>query len=248
MEEMKNSDLEQCQEPEPNDSPSAVANRGGNEIDLLFEADVRSRDAQPNHSAGLSGALAKQLSSQLEGILKELGSCREELSRLSIQTEELKAADQIVADLSNRYRELSEQFYEREVLGLVIHRLIRLADGCRHQLGRLQNTRAKHADSNNESAVKALALLIGTQEANLVEFEDALADLGVESFRHHEDAFEASLQKCINRVECKDTALTDRIAERLLPGYRRHEKVVRKEYVSVYVLKNKKEDTENGGI
>ena len=80
-----------------------------------------------------------------------------------------------------------------------------------------------------------------------MELENSLADLGVESYQHHEDVFEPSLQKCLSRIECEEEGLDGHIAGHLLPGYRRYDKIVRKECVNVYVLKNKTHNTNNGG-
>ena len=89
--------------------------------------------------------------------------------------------------------------------------------------------------------------LINTRKANLVELEDMLANLGVESYRHHDKTFNSSFQKCVDRIECKEESRNTHIASRLSLGYKRYDKIIRKEYVNVYVLKNKTDNTHNGG-
>ena len=190
--------------------------------------------------------ISPELAQKLEIISNDLKSCQEHLSCLTRETKELKAAEQIITNLNAHYKKLSEQFHEREVVLPVIHCLVRLVDSCHQQLDRVQKIHAKHIDSKNNSAAKVLAFLIEARKSDLVEFENALASLAVESYQHHSDVFNPSQQKCINRIECEDETLVTHIAEHLLPGYRRYDKIVRKEYVNVYVAKNKTQNT-NGG-
>jgi molecular chaperone GrpE (heat shock protein) len=222
--------------PEPHDERQLNAKA----FDQLFETD-KSEKPRP-----VSAGLTEQLDKQLEDISSNLKTCHEELSRLASEVEELKAADRIITDLSTRYRDLSEQFYEREVLLPVINCLIRMADGCHQQIDEFQKTRAKYTDSKNESALDAITVQIDLRKADLAELENTLANLQVESYQHQEDTFDPSQQKCLSRIECEEI-LDGHIANRLLPGYRRYDKIIRKECVNVYVLKNKTHNTNNGG-
>jgi molecular chaperone GrpE (heat shock protein) len=81
---------------------------------------------------------------------------------------------------------------------------------------------------------------------DIIELEDALANFGVEPFEHPEGTFNPSSQKCISPVETHDRKLHRKIARRLLPGYQRQEKIIRKEYINIYVFKNNK-ITQKGG-
>ena len=58
--------------------------------------------------------------------------------------------------------------------------------------------------------------------------------------------FDPSLQKCIKRVQTQNARLHQRVAGRLLPGYQRADKIVRPEYVSVYVLQNNQKVSTQG--
>jgi len=183
----------------------------------------------------------------LEGIFEELKGCEEQISQLAQQIAELKAAEKIIIDLSNRNKDLNEQLIEREIILPTILRLIYMADNCREQIGKFQKICDRSAGSQNEAALKILKFTIETRKANLTEFEDILANMAVESYQHHEDIFSPSLQKCINRVECAEQSLQAHIAGRLRPGYMRNGKIVRKECVDVYVLSNKINNLNNGG-
>ena len=216
------------------------------ELEQLFDNDESETAPEQGTRQFMSPELAQELDKQLEVISGDLKSCREDLSCLAKEINELKAAEQIIANLNAHYKELSEQFHEREIVLPVINCLVRLVDSCHQQLDRFQKIHAKHVNSKNRSATKVLTFLIETRKANLVEFENALAYLGVESYQHHDVVFDPSQQRCINRIGCENEALGAHIAERLLSGYRRYDKIVRKECVDVYVTGNKTRNT-NGG-
>lgn len=246
MEKTKDLQPESINEESSSGDTPVVCNNGSQEIGQLLDEELE-KTPELEDSQTLLPDLSEKLAKQLEDLSNDLKGCKEQLSRLTQETEELKGAEQIISNLSSCYRDLTEQFYEREILLPVILCLIRLADGCRQQIDKFQKIRAKHTESKNESAIKTLTFLIDTRKANLVEIEDVLANLSVESYQHHEYSFEPSFQQYINRIECLDESLDHHIARRLLPGYRRDNKIVRKERVDVYILKNKMNNNNNGG-
>ncbi len=188
--------------------------------------------------------MAEQLGQCLEGIVNTMQGFQEQLARLASATDDLKAADQIIAELSSRLRELSERFYEREVLLPVIYGLIRLADGCRQQIEKFKKV---HTDPTTPSGNKALRFIVEARTADVVQVEQMLADLGVESYTYSSYDFEPSLQKCVRRIETQDRSRDNRVAYHLLPGYKRHGNVIRKEHVDVHVF-NATSTIANGGI
>lgn len=246
MERTKDLKPESTNEESTSGDAPVVCNNGSQEIGQLFDEEL-GKTPEPESSQSVLPDLAGKLTKQLEDISNDLKVCQEQLSRLTQETEELKGSEQIISNLSSRCRDLTEQFHERQIILPVINCLIRMADNCRKQIDKFQKIRARHTESKNESAIKVFMFLIDTRGANLVELEDVLANLSVESYQHHEDIFEPSLQKCINRIECEEQAFVHRIACRLHPGYRRYDRIVRKECVNVYVPKNKTDKTNNGG-
>jgi molecular chaperone GrpE (heat shock protein) len=235
MEKEKNSVSKSCNKEGLCEGVAQVPIRNSGVIETPFETDESEGECASSKLDSVLANSVERLSGQLESISGDVSSCRELLLGLAREVDELKAADQIVTDLGNRCRDLSEQFHEREVLLPIIYCLIRMTDGCRQQIDKFQNLLAKHPDSRNEAATKALKFLIDARKADLVELDSTLANLGVELYEHHEEVFAPSLQKCINRIECRDKSLEGGVARRLLPGYRRHDRIVRKEYVNVYV-------------
>ena len=165
----------------------------------------------------------------LETLTQELPGIREELARM-------KTDEQVMTDLHNRCRQLDESHYEREFLRPCFLGQIGIADRCRQQISNIEQLRAKHTNQGNTTVVKALKYLLEARKADLIEIENLLANYGVEPFENLGKKFDPASQKCIRRVECTDQALDGRIAERLLPGYRRDNKLLRQEYVSVYVF------------
>jgi len=246
MEKTKDLKAESINEESPSGDTHVVCNNESQEIGQLLDEELE-KNPELESSRTLLPILSEKLAKQLEDLSNDLKECKAQLSCLTQETKELKSAEQIISNLSSCNRDLTEQFYEREVLLPIILCLIRLADACHQQIDKFQKIRAKHNESKNESAIKTLTFLIDTRRANLVELEDVLANLSVESYQHHEDIFEPSLQQCINRIDCVDEGLDYHIARRLLLGYRRDNKIIRKERVDVYILKNKMNNNNNGG-
>jgi len=146
----------------------------------------------------------------------------------------LKTDDKVLTDMSVQCRELREQHYERNVLIPVFLALIGIADRCRQTAERLRGLLEKHADSPTPSVLQAMRHILEARNADRIDVENLLADYGVEPFVHAGDAFDPTVQKCIRREPCENNAFDGHIAEGLLPGYRRFDKVIRQEYVSVY--------------
>jgi molecular chaperone GrpE (heat shock protein) len=182
-------------------------------------------------------ACVEHLSDYLDNVSNNIKNCSEQLTYMVQQADQLKAADRIIAQLSARCRTLSEQFYEREVLLPVIHSLIGIADRARQQIAKSKSVHDKYDDGQAESEAKILAYLVDGRNADLMELENALANLGVESYCRPQNTFDPATQKCINHVESEEEILNGRIARRLLPGYKRDNKIIRKECVNVYVVK-----------
>jgi molecular chaperone GrpE (heat shock protein) len=94
----------------------------------------------------------------------------------------------------------------------------------------------KYIKNKNRAAARAIKALIDSKQADIVELENALANYGVESFRNHKDTFDPRVQKCIERTPCYEKEMHGLIAQRLLPGYKRYEKILRQEFVTVFTL------------
>ena len=207
----------------------------------------RQDDAASPKTHSSEGALRTQDSDQsivehldfLQGKINRISAntraWAEQLSGVSKQVAELKATDQVLAELSTRCRQLGENFYEREVLSVVFRCLIGIADKCRQQIREIEQLPGLRHGDRSSPAARVNAYLLEARRVDLVEVEDALANLAVEPFEHPHESFDPSVQKCINRIESPRPQLHGHVAARLLPGYGRNGKVIRPEYVDVYV-------------
>ena len=241
MEEIKTPTPEPCAKQGPSIC-TETARSDNTETARPLDADGSENGSMPENSHPPDNPSVEQVCTRLQCVSNGIKSCQEKLSHLACAIDELGAADQIITDLSTRYRDLNERFYEREVLLPVVYCLIRVADGCRQQIQKYEQAHAKHADGN-----KAIRFVVDCRKADLVQVEQALANLGVESFEHDGRSFEPSLQKCISRIESEDQTVEGLVAQHLLPGYMRNDRVIRKEYVNVYVPSNKTNNVKNGG-
>jgi len=116
--------------------------------------------------------------------------------------------------------------------------VIGVADRCRKQLRELDEMARKNEKANNKSALKALHYVIRSRKADQTEIEGVIANLGIEMYETPENTFNPELHTCLKKIKCERPKQHLQIADRILPGYRRHERIVRKEIVNLYVNHN----------
>ncbi len=207
----------------------------GNAQTLFDQAEDSARPPGTAPALDVSGALAA-LAQRLDGLASEIRRFDGNLSAVSAEIGELKTEKRVLTEMHDRCRKLTEQFHERECLYPVFRSVIAAADRCRRETTRLQRLLSGHPQDMHLDAALALRHLLEARKADLLELEALLANFGVEAFHHPGDAFDPSEQKCIKPVHIEDARLDRRIAKRLLPGYRRDSKIIRPEYVTVYIL------------
>ena len=98
----------------------------------------------------------------------------------------------------------------------------------------VSNLRRMSAD-----AVAPVRQAINFRCADIVELESVLATFGVEAFQHPQDQFDPKVMKCVKRIRTSRASRHNHIADRLLPGYRRGETIVRPQCVTVFVLEER---------
>ncbi len=145
---------------------------------------------------------------------------------------------QMLVDLLKECRTLREHSHERNLLFPLCRSLIGVADRYRQDLGRLRGMLIGVVERRGLDAVAlSLSHICDNRRIDLLEIEALLATLGVESFQTPSDLFDAANQRCIKRIHTSIPAWHQRIAQRLMPGYRRHgDRLVRPECVTVYVF------------
>ena len=201
---------------------------------LLAGDHVAEERPAAQNRAELSGMVA-ELNGRIDSVATSVTECLTKLEELAPEIQRLRTDDRVLSHISSKYQQLSEQHHEREFLYPVFNGLIAVADRCLQQTDRLRGILGDHSAEANRTIVEAIQLLLDARDADRVEVESLLANHGVQRFEHPEEMFDATVQKCIHREECDDASLNGRVAQRLLPGYRRYGKVLRHECVSVYV-------------
>jgi|GEM_PF-2922070 len=196
---------------------------------------------------------AQSASQQTADMAEHLGLIQQELKPLAGQLAEtnaeikrIKLEQRVLTEMHDRCRELGEQHYQREVLGPLFRSAIGIADRGRQQAERLKELLKKHAARDNKTAMRAIRYLLDARQADYIEIESFLANYGVEPFESLGEKFDPSSQKCISKIETTEISLVGNLSHRLLPGYRREERIIRQEFVGVYVPK-KKSQTPNTG-
>jgi len=217
-------------------APGEESTRGDGAVDVLerlLETGRTDPEAQPHGLETLSALLAT-----LIGLVKQvsagLGALDVRIAGMAQDIGRLKTDDSVLTDMSAQCRELREQHHERNVLMPVFLVLIGIAGRCRQAVVRLQGLLEKHAGSSAVPVLQAFRQILEARNADRIDVENLLADYGIEPFVSPGDEFTPAVQKCIRREPCEDDALDGHVAERLLPGYRRFDKIIRQEYVSVY--------------
>jgi len=181
-------------------------------------------------------AFASAFVQQVVAIAKLLTGLQADVRMLVGRLAPLPTADPLHAEFLDRYRALSEQFHEREVLQPIFRALIGIADRYRQQEQELQKRIDQLSEnSDGDPRIKPLRERKSVRNGDRLEIENILAILGVESFQTPGPRFDPATQKCLRTITSGNGYAPGQIAQRLLPGYRRGERIVRQEYVNVVV-------------
>ena len=171
-----------------------------------------------------------------------LGDLNEKVGAIADEIQRLRVDDAVLSDIHQQYRALREQFHERDVLSPIFRGLIGLTDRCRREKARHRQVLESLADQARLESVLAVRQLVEARDADVVEIEALLGQFGVERFSNPGASFDASVQRCVTSVPTSKPQAHQRIAKRLLPGYRRHGRIIRPEYVNVYVYNDSHPD------
>lgn len=208
-----------------------------------FEKDMEQELAK---SAGMSeppaGGPVSELRADLEQVKRQLdllvasfSGLRDQIAAMAQEAQKAPSGDSLLTEMHQQCRAAGEQFFKTAVLEPMCLRLIGVADRCRQQAEKLQGILDKNSGREDNAAIRAIRYVLEARNADRIEVEALLADYGVEPFQSPEGTFDPSTQKVVSRQECQDASLQGRVAQRLLPGYRRNDKILRREYVSVHV-------------
>ena len=218
---MNEEDVSLREEQEPNGPPVGLEELPDSEEESPPESDIR--DA------------LTALREQHTDLLESVRGAKETLAGIQEDVCRLEKDGSILHEMHEANKKLSEDFHERELLFPVFHTLIGIADRCYQQIAL---AKSEGIASGSSLEADRIASLVGAREADLVEIESRLADFGIQRYLTTQDDFDPKLHKCIQRSKTPNGLLDGRVAKRFLPGYRRYEKVIRPECVSVYVFAN----------
>jgi hypothetical protein len=210
----------------------------GDELDEIFQAEEPEESLLTEFSNQDLIKLQQDTIVDITNLGTAVASLEKRFDCIEKLTEKAKITTEALASLSLQNRQFQENFHEREILLPVFLSLISIADRCREQIARFRKHREQSEGSLRPTAEKAFLFLSKAREADIAEIHNSLAGFGIEPVITEDDTFNASRQKVIQRIETEDTALSQKIAERLHPGYVRYDQIIRREYVNVYFLKS----------
>lgn len=218
--------------PDPNTQERPVGSAEWEE--LLEESERMSADQFEQRVAGVAEVL-DLLKCAVTRVEERLANLNGRSSRVEEHIERLRIDDQVLTEMHERNRELTEEFHEREVLQPVFLALIGIIDRCDQMVQEIDRTIRRHRDSGTPTGLTLLKSICEARKGDLIELESVLAHLGVERFESVSEVFDPVTQTCVQRVTNLDSGFAGRLAYRMLPGYRRGERIVRQERVAVYV-------------
>ncbi len=223
---------------DPNTTPAGGVLDVTNETEA--EQTVARGDHDPNRRSGPSptcetAKLLQSLTGPLGVLDERLQAVDQRLVAMNTDLGQLGTESRVLSEMHDQCRTLQERFHEREVLLPIFRALIGIADRCRNEAAKMRATLNNQERGLELDVVLALRHLLDAREADRIELEALLATLGVEVYQHGGDLFQAGLQKCVKRIRTSRPERHERVAVRLLPGYRRDETIVRPECVGVYV-------------
>lgn len=209
-------------------------------FDELFESSDDSPIHEPEETDGDVVEAINALATQVSSITVFSTSLDSKLAHIGSEVERIKMEERVITEMHERNRLLTEDYHEREVLSPIFLGLISIADRCEQLIQKVEWATRKHRKSSNPAGLAALQIIREARQADQIEIESYLAGLGVERFETASPVFDPDTQTCAKRINTIDPGRVNKIAERLLPGYRRSGKVIRQERVAVYVTAHAK--------
>ncbi len=184
----------------------------------------------------------EELSAHIAELNAQVIDIGKKLEKLEIQIDRLGRDEKVLASLHEERRLYAEDHHNKHFTEPILRMLIGIADRCRDTTRRLRAGAAPGAEGQRTLKAAVLRAVAEQRDADRIDVENLLAAFGVDAFEHRGRRFNASLQKCLKRVETDQPDLNHTIAERHRPGYRCGERVIRHEMVSVYFITKQQEN------
>lgn len=176
------------------------------------------------------------LVTRVEQLTTSITSLEEQHATTLHALEQLKTEKRVLCDLHGQYTQLREKVFQRETLAPIFRTLIAIGDRCRQETSKLQQTLLDAAKDVDFALAVGAKQVLEARKGDLIEIEACLSGFGVEAFQHINEKFDPRVHRCVKRIATTNPQHHQRIASRLLPGYRRHDHILRPECVEVYVF------------
>ncbi len=150
-----------------------------------------------------------------------------QFTNLSQQLKNLESLQTLLETINETNRKLSDQFYDEQIIQPMTRSLFPLLDFT-----------VKVEESLKENAPRyQLALQYNT--AIQTQLDQFLINFGIERFHHEaEEPFDPKIMKPLKSIGTNDKHLNDLVAESLLCGFKKQERVLRLETVSLFKYPN----------
>jgi molecular chaperone GrpE (heat shock protein) len=183
------------------------------------------------------------LATQVADIHAALSEIGNKLGKLESHIDRLGRDEKVLTSLHEERRQYVEDHHNKHFVEPFLQTLIGIADRCRDTAKQRRRPPGQSGSEGQRRMKIAIQRGIAEQrEADRIDVENLLSTFGVDPFEHHGKKFNASMQKCLRRVGTDQSQLNLTIAERHRPGYRRGERVIRHELVSVHIATTHKEN------
>lgn len=203
-------------------------------------------NGQTNHVENSQSVIVTALATleeRTDAIASQLGELGDRGAMLLEKIMQLGVENSLWDQTHEELRILRQQFHEREFKRPLLLTLIDIADRCRKGIRELQATLKSLGTNLKVDVVLAIRDLLGSRKADLIEMEAALSRHGVEPFSIPSAVFDPRQQTCLETIPTDRSERHQKIAARLVPGYRSEQDLIRRERVSVYVFAENKKGT-----
>jgi molecular chaperone GrpE (heat shock protein) len=146
-----------------------------------------------------------------------------QLTNLNQQLKNLESAQTLIETINETNRKLSDQFYDEQIIQPMTRSLFPLLD--------FTNNVKESLKENTPRYQLALQYITAIQ----TQLDQFLINFGIERFHHKtEEPFNPKIMKPLKSIITNDKHLNGLVAESLLCGFKKQERVLRLETVSLF--------------
>jgi len=167
--------------------------------------------------------VANQLTHLDTRITQDHQQSQGQFKSLAQQLKNLESIRTLLESVSDANRKLTEQFYDEQIIEPMVRSLFPLVDFT------IKAGQALEKDTSRYQLALGYFTSIRTQ------LDQFLVNFGIERFQHRtEEPFNPKVMKPIKTIQTRDERLSGLIAESLLCGFKKQERILRAETVSLF--------------